>query len=74
MTLLLLTNFEIKLFYQNEPKFQSVYSRNNLPKVKDRAYVIVIDEYKSVRSHWITLYVNDNYIVCVDSFGADVPK
>ena len=74
MALHLLTNFKINRFYQNETKLQSVYSRNNLPKVKDGAYVIVIDEYKSVRYHWITLYVNDNYIVCVDSFGTDVPK
>ena len=27
----LLTNFEIKKYYQNEPRFNGVYSRNNLP-------------------------------------------
>ena len=35
-----LTNFEIKVYYQNKLKSYSVYSRNNLPKIKDRAYVI----------------------------------
>ena len=30
-----LTNFEIQKYYQNEPKFNGVYSRNNLPKIKD---------------------------------------
>ena len=35
-----LTNFEIEKYYQNEPKFNGVYSRNNLPKIKDGAYVI----------------------------------
>ena len=30
-----LTNFEIQKYYQNEPKFNDVYSRNNLPKIKD---------------------------------------
>ena len=27
-----LTNFEIQNYYQNEPKFNGVYSRNKLPK------------------------------------------
>ena len=31
-----LTNFEIQNFYQSEPKFNGAYSRNNLPKIKDR--------------------------------------
>ena len=36
-----LTNFEIKRYYQNEPRFDDVFSRNNVPtKMKDGAYVI----------------------------------
>ena len=46
----LLTIFEIQK-YQNEPKFNNVYSRNNLSKVKDGAYVINLDEYKSIGTH-----------------------
>ena len=37
------TNFETHKYYQSEPKFNGVYSRNNLPKIKDGAYVINID-------------------------------
>ena len=33
-------NFEIQRYYQNESKFNGVYSRNNLPKIKDGSYVI----------------------------------
>ena len=33
-----LTNFEIQKYYQNEPKFNGVYSRDNLQKIKDWAY------------------------------------
>ena len=40
----LLTNFETQEYYQNEPKFNGVYSRNNLPKIKDGAYVMNLDE------------------------------
>ena len=55
-------NFEIQKYYQNEPKFNGVYSRNNLPKIKDGAYVINADEFKSIETYWIALYVNGNNI------------
>ena len=50
-----LTNFEIKTYYQKELVFTGVYSRNNLPKIKDRAYVINMDVCKSIGTHWIVL-------------------
>ena len=45
-----LTNFEIQKYYRNKPKFNGVYSRNNLRKIKDGAYVINLDEYKSTET------------------------
>ena len=69
MSLHPLTNFEIQTYYQNETKFNSVYSRNNLPKIKDCAYIINLDEYKSMGTHWIALQVNDDNITDFDSFG-----
>ena len=30
-----LTNFERQRYYQNEPKFNDVHSRNNVPRIKD---------------------------------------
>ena len=41
-----LTNFEIQKYYQNKPKFNCVYLRNYLPKIKDGANVINLDEFK----------------------------
>ena len=55
-----LTSFEIQNYYQNEPKLSGAYSRYNLPKRKDGAYLINIDEFKSIGIHWIALYVNGN--------------
>ena len=52
-----LTNFEIQEYYQNEPKCNGVYSRDNLPKIKDGAYVINLDEYSDIRTHWVALYI-----------------
>ena len=47
-----LTNFEIQKYYQNEPRFNGVFSKNNLPKkIKDEAYVISLDEYADVGTH-----------------------
>ena len=53
-----LTNFEIKDCYENEPRFNGVYPRDNLPNIiKNGAYVINLDEYADVGTHWIALYV-----------------
>ena len=71
-----LTNFEIQEYYKNEPRFNGVYSRDNLPKtIKNGAYVINLDEYVDVGTYWIALYVKDNEIIYFDSFGVEhVPK
>ena len=71
-----LTNFDIQAYYQNEPKFIGVYSRDNLPdKIKDGAYVINLDEYSDIGTHWIALYVNNKTVTYFDSFGiGHIPK
>ena len=71
MSLHPLTNVEIQKYNQNEHKFNGVYSRNNLLKIKDGVYVINLDDYKSIQSHWIVLYVNDNNVIYFDSFGVE---
>ena len=70
-----LTNFEIQKYYQNEPRFNGVYSRDNLPKIKDGAYVINLDEYSDIGTHWIALYIQNNDVTYFDSFGVEhIPK
>ena len=71
-----LTNFEIKVYYENDSKFNGVYSRDNLPKIiKNAAYVINLDEYTDVGTHWIALCVKNNEVIYFDSFGVEhVPK
>ena len=58
-----LANFEIQQYYENEPKSNGVYSRNNLSKTKNGAYIINLDENESIGTHWIALYVNDNNVM-----------
>ena len=71
-----LTNFEMQKYYKNEPRFNGVFSRNNLPKsIKDGAYVINLDEYADVGTHQIALFCNKNEIVYFDTFGVEhVPQ
>ena len=66
-----LTNFEIQKYYQNEPKLNGVYSRNNLPKIKDGTYVINLDEFKPIGTHQIAFYVNGNNTTYFDSFETE---
>ena len=52
-----LTNIEIQKYYQNEPRFNEIYPRDNLSKyIKDEEYVINLDGYADL-THWIVLYV-----------------
>ena len=71
-----MTNFEIQAYYQNEPRFIGVYRRDNLPdKIKDGAYVINLDEYSDIGTHWIALDVNNRTVAYFDSFGIEhIPK
>ena len=67
-----LTNFEIQEYYQNEPRFNGVFIRDNLPKtIKNGAYVIHLDEYRDIGTHWVALYVNNKTITHFDSFGVE---
>ena len=63
-------------YYENKSRFNSVYSRDNLPnKTKDGAYVIKLDEYSDIGTHWIALYVKKNDSTYFDSFGVEhIPK
>ena len=72
-------------YYQNEPRFNGVFSRDNLPNnirpkglgsaVKNGAYVINLDEYYDIGTHWIALYVNNKTVTYFGSFGVEnIPK
>ena len=81
-----LTNFEIQAYYQNEPRFNEVFSRDNLPNtIKNGAYVTNLDEYHDIGTHWVALYVNtaelsskecnNESVTYFDSFGVGhIPK
>ena len=71
-----LTNFEIQEYYQNEPKFNGVFIRDNLGSAaKNGAYVINLDEYHDIGTHWVVLYVNNKTITYFDSFGVEhIPR
>ena len=81
-----LTNFEIQEYYQNEPRFNGVFSRVNLPNnnhnnnnnnnnIKNSAYVINLDEYRDIGTHWVALHVNNKTVTYFDSFGVEhIPK
>ena len=57
-----LTNFEIQEYYKNDPRFNVVYSRDNLPKtIKNEGYVINLDVYEDV----------GNEITYFHSFGVE---
>ena len=67
-----LTNFEMQEYYQNESTFNGVYSRDHLPnEIKDGDYIINLDEYYNIGTHWVALYVKNNDVTDFDGFGVE---
>ena len=69
-------NFEIQKCFQNEPRFNGVYSTDNLhDQIKHGAYVINLYEHFDVGTHWIAFYILNNKATYFDSFGVEhIPK
>ena len=63
-------------YYQNEPGFNGVYSRDNLPdKVKHGRYINKLWWGFNIGTHWIALYAANSNITYFDSFGVEhIPK
>ena len=64
-----LTNFEIQKYYENEPRFNGIFTRDNLQKIKDGTYIINLDEYSDIGTNWVALWVDNNNVTYFDSFG-----
>ena len=70
-----LTNFEIQDYFKDEPRFNGVYSRNNLLNIKREAYIINLDHSKKSGTHWVVIFVKKDEVIYFDSFGVEhIPK
>ena len=47
------------------------FARNNLPRIKDGAYVINHDDENSTGTHFVSLFIDRNTAVYFDSFGIE---
>ena len=67
----LLTNLKIQRYYQNESRFNGVYSCDNfLDNIRSGAYVVSFDEYADFGTHWIVMDSNGNkitYLIVLES-------
>ena len=65
-----LADFEKQKYNPNELRLNGVCSKGNLPKTKDGAYVTNLDEYESIATHWIALYVIAENVTYFNTFGS----
>ena len=66
-----LNRIDITNYLNYKPRFNEIFSRNNLPRLKDGAYVINIDGKQSKGTHWASLFIEKDTVVCCDSFGIE---
>ena len=66
-----LSNIGIANYFIYEPKFNGAFSRNNLPRIKNGAYIINLDDKKTKGALWVSLFINKNTAVYFDSLGTE---
>ena len=49
--------------------FNGFFSRGNLSRIKDGAYVINLNDKQSRKIHWFSLFIDNNTAVYFASFG-----
>ena len=69
-----LNNIEIINYFNYDSRFNGVFSRNNLSRIKDGAYVINLDDKNSKSTYWFSLSVDRNTAVYFHSFGIEYIK
>ena len=81
MLFYLLINFEMQIYYQHQLKFIGFFSRDNLPAVagtalleKDGIYVISVDEYDGIRTHWVAIFSKNNKVLYFDKLNIFLKK
>ena len=52
-----LTNFELVHYFKDKPRFNGVYSRNNLPKLQKVARIVNLDHSKNTGTNWVAIFV-----------------
>ena len=67
-----LNNTEITNYFKYEPGLNSIFSRNNLPRIKHGVYVKNLNDKNSIGFHyWISLFIERNIAVYFDSLGME---
>ena len=56
-------------YFNDEPRFDSVFSRNKLARIKDGTYVINFNDKNSKGTLWVWLFIDRNTAVYFHSFG-----
>ena len=62
-----LNNIEVTNYFNDEPRFNGLFSGKNLPKIKDEAYVISHNHKNSKGTHWVSLFIDRNTALYFDS-------
>ena len=62
-------------YFKDVKGFNGVFSRNNLPQLKNGAYVINLDHSENTRTHWVVIFMNSPEVIYFNSFGVQyIPK
>ena len=59
------------MYFNYETRFNVVFSKDDLPRIKDGEYSINLDDKQSKGTYWISIFIDKNTAVYFDSFGTE---
>ena len=65
----LVKNQKVSKYYENDCRFNDIFSRNNLSGIKDGAYVINADDKNSKGTHWVSIFIDRITVIYFNSSG-----
>ena len=71
VSLVALSKIEIAYYFKYKPRFNDVFSRNNLPRIKDEPYVKSLNDKNCTGTHWVSLFIHKKVAIYFDSFGTE---
>ena len=70
-----LSNTEITNYIKYKIRFNCVFLRNIIPRIKDGACVVNLNDKNSKGRQWVSSFIDENTAVYLDSFGIEyIPK
>ena len=66
-----MSNIKITKYFNYRHRFNGIFSRDNLTRIKNETFIINIDDKQSIGAHWVSLFTDRNTTMYFDSLSIE---